>query len=142
VKNKYNKYNKLNSIKLIANRRKSFVISALIVLTLALPVVAELNVFELRIQDHLFQPAVLYVPAGEKVKLLVLNQDPSPEEFESFSLNREKVILGHGKATLFIGPLKPGKYEFFGEYNPDSAQGVLIALPEDQWLQQKAHHAY
>lgn len=122
------------------NSKKGFSVIALLLLTL--PVVAEQNVFELQIKDHLFQPSVLYVPAGEKVKLQVLNQDPSPEEFESFSLNREKVILGKGKATLFIGPLQPGKYEFFGEYNPDSAQGVLIALPEDQWLQHKAHHAY
>lgn len=122
------------------NSKKGFSITALLLLTL--PVVAEQNVFELKIKDHLFQPSVLYVPAGEKVKLQILNQDPSPEEFESFSLNREKVILGKGKATLFIGPLQPGKYEFFGEYNPDSAQGVLIALPEDQWLQHKAHHAY
>ncbi len=109
---------------------------------LTLPVVAEQQLFELRIKDHLFQPSVLYVPAGEKVKLLVLNQDPSPEEFESFSLNREKVILGNSKATLFVGPLEPGRYQFFGEYNPDSAQGVLIALPEAEWLQHKANHAY
>jgi len=104
--------------------------------------VAEQHIFELKIKDHLFQPSVLYVPAGEKVKLMVLNQDPSPEEFESFSLNREKVILGKGKATLFVGPLKPGEYQFFGEYNPDSAQGILIALPEAEWQQHKANHAY
>ena len=124
------------------NSQKGWPIYPILLLTFALPVVAELNVFELQIKDHLFQPSVLYVPAGEKVKLMVLNQDQSPEEFESFSLNREKVILGKGKATLFVGPLKPGKYEFFGEYNPDSAQGVLIALPEAEWLQHKANHAY
>ncbi len=122
------------------NSKKALPITALLMLTQ--PVVAEQSVFELQIKDHLFQPSVLYVPAGEKVKLLVLNQDSSPEEFESFSLNREKVILGKGKATLFVGPLQPGKYEFFGEYNPDSAQGVLIALPEAEWLQHKANHAY
>ncbi|EGM77326.1 hypothetical protein Rhein_2608 [Rheinheimera sp. A13L] len=122
------------------NSKKALPVAALLLLTL--PVVAEQKVFELQIKDHLFQPSVLYVPAGEKVKLLVLNQDPSPEEFESFSLNREKVILGKGKATLFVGPLQPGKYQFFGEYNPDSAQGVLIALPEEQWLRYKANHAY
>ncbi|MCA1929683.1 cupredoxin domain-containing protein [Rheinheimera sp.] len=123
------------------NRKKVLPITPLLMLALTLPVVAEQSVFELHIKDHLFQPSVLYVPAGEKMKLLVFNQDPSPEEFESFSLNREKVILGKGKATLFIGPLEPGKYEFFGEYNPDSAQGVLIALPEQEWLQHKAKHA-
>lgn len=126
--------------KLRKNSKYTLPITALLVLTL--PVVAEQKVFELQIKDHLFQPSVLYVPAGEKVKLLVLNQDPSPEEFESFSLNREKVILGKGKATLFVGPLQPGKYEFFGEYNPDSAQGVLIALPTEEWLQHKAKNAH
>ncbi|RRJ22897.1 cupredoxin domain-containing protein [Rheinheimera mesophila] len=135
MKNKELKHKKLRP-----NHQKLVAVKALLLLTL--PVVAEQNVFELRIKDHLFQPSVLYVPAGEKVKLLVLNQDPSPEEFESFSLNREKVILGLGKATLFIGPLAPGQYQFFGEYNPDSAQGVLIALPEAEWLQHKANHAY
>ncbi len=122
------------------NKDKALSVAALFLLTL--PAVAEQHIFELKIKDHLFQPSVLYVPAGEKVKLMVLNQDPSPEEFESFSLNREKVILGKGKATLFVGPLKPGEYQFFGEYNPDSAQGVLIALPEAEWQQHKANHAY
>ncbi len=126
--------------KLRKNSKYTLPITTLLVLTL--PVVAEQSVFELQIKDHLFQPSVLYVPAGEKVKLLVLNQDPSPEEFESFSLNREKVILGKGKATLFVGPLQPGKYEFFGEYNPDSAQGVLIALPTEEWLKHKAKNAH
>jgi len=122
------------------NKDNALSVAALFLLTL--PAVAEQHIFELKIKDHLFQPSVLYVPAGEKVKLMVLNQDPSPEEFESFSLNREKVILGKGKATLFVGPLKPGEYQFFGEYNPDSAQGVLIALPEAEWQQHKANHAY
>ena len=133
-----NKELKRRSLK--KNKNKALSVAALFLLTL--PAVAEQHVFELKIKDHLFQPSVLYVPAGEKVKLIVLNQDPSPEEFESFSLNREKVILGKGKATLFVGPLKPGEYQFFGEYNSDSAQGVLIALPEAEWRQHKANHAY
>lgn len=123
------------------NRKKGLPWFQLLLIGLALPAVAEMNVFELQIKDHLFLPSVLYVPADEKVKLQVLNQDSSPEEFESFSLNREKVILGNGKATLFIGPLKPGKYKFFGEYNPDSAQGVVIALPKADWQKFKAAHA-
>lgn len=133
-----NKELKRRSLK--KNKDNALSVAALFLLTL--PAVAEQHIFELKIKDHLFQPSVLYVPAGEKVKLMVLNQDPSPEEFESFSLNREKVILGKGKATLFVGPLKPGEYQFFGEYNPDSAQGILIALPEAEWQQHKANHAY
>jgi plastocyanin len=79
------------------------------------------------IKNHRFEPAELKVPAGQKVKLVVHNQDSTPEEFESHSLNREKVIPGGQKATIFIGPLKPGRYGFFGEYNEKTAQGTVVA---------------
>ena len=79
------------------------------------------------IKDHRFQPAELKVPAGQRIKLTVHNQDSTPEEFESHSLNREKVVPGGAKATLYIGPLKPGRYDFFGEYHEATAKGVVIA---------------
>ena len=41
------------------------------------------------IKDHRFIPSEIKVPAGQKVKLLVHNQDGTPEEFESHELNRE-----------------------------------------------------
>ena len=81
----------------------------------------------LAIKNHRFEPAELKVPAGKRVKLVVHNQDSTPEEFESHSLNREKVIPGGAKATIFIGPLKPGRYTFFGEYNEATAQGAVVA---------------
>lgn len=96
---------------------------------------AEVRVLELTIKDHLFNPATLYVPAGEKIKLLIHNQDATPEEFESFSLNREKVILGQSKGVVFVGPLAPGEHAFVGEYHPDSARGQIVVLPLAQWLQ-------
>lgn len=92
-----------------------------------------LPVFELTLKDHLFSPSTLQVPAGKKIKIIIHNQDPNPEEFESFSMNREKVILGNSRGVVFVGPLLPGTYPFSGEYNPDSAKGQLIALPEAQW---------
>lgn len=92
-----------------------------------------LPVFELTLKDHLFSPSTLQVPAGKKVKIIIHNQDPNPEEFESFSMNREKVILGNSSGVVFVGPLQPGTYPFSGEYNPDSAKGQLIALPEADW---------
>lgn len=88
---------------------------------------ADKPVFTLIIKDHKFEPEVLRVPAGVKFKLIVHNQDPTPEEFESFELNREKIIGGGRKATIFIGPLKPGEYPFFGEFNMDTALGKIIA---------------
>ena len=79
------------------------------------------------IRNHRFEPTELKVPAGQRIKLLVHNHDGTPEEFESHSLNREKVIPAGAKATLFIGPLKPGRYEFFGEYNEATAKGAVVA---------------
>jgi plastocyanin len=79
------------------------------------------------IKNHRFEPAELKVPAGPRVRLVVHNQDDTPEEFESHALNREKVIPAGAKATIFIGPLKPGRYDFFGEYHEATAKGVVVA---------------
>ena len=79
------------------------------------------------IKNHRFEPVELKVPAGQRVKLVVHNQDSTPEEFESHALNREKVIPAGAKATIFIGPLKAGRYAFFGEYNEATAKGAVIA---------------
>lgn len=78
------------------------------------------------IKDHLFQPAEIKVPADTKVKLVIRNEDPTPEEFESYDFNREKIVSGNSQIIVFVGPLKPGRYEFFGEFNPGTAQGLLI----------------
>lgn len=83
--------------------------------------------FELTIKDHRFQPDTLNVPANTNFKLLIQNTDPTPEEFESHELNREKVIPGNSKATILIGPLKPGRYPFVGEFNEDTAKGTIVA---------------
>ena len=88
---------------------------------------ADVPVYQIEIREHLFYPAELRIPAGQKVKLQVINQDSTSEEFESFELNREKVIMGKRKAIIFIGPLRPGEYPYFGEFHPETAQGVIIA---------------
>jgi len=81
---------------------------------------------KLIIRDHKFEPAELTVPAGQKIKLLVENQDATPEEFESNELNREKVVVGKGTIIVFVGPLDPGRYPFFGDFHQETAQGALI----------------
>ncbi len=78
------------------------------------------------ISQHRFQPAEITVPANTKVKLVIDNQDNTAEEFESHALNREKVIPANKTGVIFIGPLKPGKYEFFGEFHPSTAKGTVI----------------
>lgn len=87
---------------------------------------AETLEIELRIRDHLFFPDTLVIPANQKVRIRIFNEDPTPEEFESFELNREKVIAGNSQTVIFIGPLNEGEYFFFGEFFPKTAQGVVI----------------
>jgi hypothetical protein len=67
------------------------------------------------------------VPAGKKLKVVIQNQDATAEEFDSHALNREKVVPGKSTASVFIGPLKPGRYPFVGEFHEATAKGVVIA---------------
>lgn len=83
--------------------------------------------FSLSIENHKFAPDRIEVPAGKKVKLLVENKDAAAEEFESEALKIEKVIAGKSKATIYVGPLKPGEYKFVGEFNEKTAKGVIVA---------------
>ena len=83
--------------------------------------------FKLSLENHKFTPDRLEVPAGKKVKLLIENKDPTPAEFESETLKVEKVIAGKAKATVFVGPLKPGEYKFVDEYNEKTATGTIVA---------------
>jgi hypothetical protein len=96
------------------------------------PVLADVTEYHIQLKDHLFFPSKITIPANQKVKLVIDNQDNTPEEFDSFSLNREKVIFAKYTASIFIGPLKPGEYAFFGEYNPNTARGTVIVEHQKQ----------
>ena len=107
-------------------RTLTFAFACFLLATAGLARAADLEV-ALTIKNHRFEPTELKVPAGQRIKLVVHNQDATPEEFESHALSREKVIPGGAKATIFIGPLKPGRYPFVGEHNQTTAKGVVIA---------------
>lgn len=107
--------------------RKTFILMAMQAGLMAPLAQAADNEVALTIKNHLFTPAEIKVPANQRIKLNVHNQDSTPEEFESHSLNREKLIPGGAKAVIYIGPLKPGRYDFFGEFNQSTAKGVVVA---------------
>jgi hypothetical protein len=83
--------------------------------------------FTLTIKEHRFAPAELQIPAGVKVKLMIKNEDSTPEEFESRELHREKVVPPGQQILVIVGPLDAGTYPFFGDFHKDTAQGKLIA---------------
>ena len=95
-------------------------------LVAASPARADDPAFVLTIKNHKFEPSEIEVPANTKVKLQVKNTDATPEEFDSPQLHREKVIPGGQEGSVFIGPLKPGRYEFIGEFNSKTARGAVV----------------
>jgi hypothetical protein len=97
-----------------------------LIFALAHPAAAQDPAYTLVVRDHKFQPTEIEIPAGKKVALIVKNEDPTPEEFESVELRREKVVPGGEQITVYIGPLKPGRYEFFGDFNPATARGHIV----------------
>jgi Cupredoxin-like domain len=103
------------------------VLSLVLVLVIEANLAAQEATYALVIKDHRFQPAEIEIPAGQKIALIVKNDDPTPEEFESTELRREKVVPGGEQITVYIGPLKPGRYQFFGDFNPKTARGLIIA---------------
>jgi hypothetical protein len=77
------------------------------------------------LRDHQFVPSEVPVPAGVKVTLIVRNEQTTNAEFESASLHREKIVNPGGEITLFVGPLNPGNYEFFDDFN-GATRGHLV----------------
>lgn len=114
----------ISSLHVFFLRKKLIMVFVAIVLGSKL--IAATPEIEIQIKDHLFIPSTIEIPAGQKVKLFITNLDPTPEEFESYELNREKVINGNSRTVIFIGPLEPGEYPFFGEFYQKTAQGVII----------------
>jgi Cupredoxin-like domain len=107
--------------------RTLFALAAVAVALSFVPAGAKAQDYTLTIRNHQFSPNEIKVPANKRVKLTVVNADPTPEEFESKVLRVEKVIAGKSQGIVRIGPLKPGKYPFVGEYHEDTAKGVVIA---------------
>lgn len=79
----------------------------------------------LTLRNHQFIPAEVPVPAGGKAEIVVRNEQPTPAEFESTSLHREKVVTPGSQISVYVGPLDPGRYEFFDDFNP-SARGFVV----------------
>ena len=90
------------------------------------PAMAQEVTLQIRIKDHRFEPKELKAPADRPLTLRVINADQGPEEFESKDLRVERVIGANAESLFKLRPLKPGRYQFFGEYHDDTAQGSLL----------------
>jgi plastocyanin len=112
------------------NLSMSLTRAALALFVLAFAAVAgaqDVPLFKLVARDGKFEPAVLEVPAGTRVRIEVSNQNKKAIEFESKDLKQEKVIAPGSVATLTINPLKPGEYKFMDEFQQSTGQGKVVA---------------
>ncbi|WP_339914597.1 cupredoxin domain-containing protein [uncultured Brevundimonas sp.] len=82
----------------------------------------------LTLRDHRFTPATVTVPAGQRVQVVLINHDRATEEFDSHDLRIEKMVTPGATVRFFIGPLRPGTYDFVGEFHPRTAQGRIVAV--------------
>jgi len=87
---------------------------------------ADVSSYTLTLKNHRYQPTELRIPANIRIRLELINQDPSPEEFESNDFPAEKVMMPNSRVSLFIGPFRPGRYRFYGDFHQPTAQGTLV----------------
>jgi hypothetical protein len=80
----------------------------------------------LAVHDGGFDPAQVKTPSGAKVRLEVSNETSSAIEFESFELNRERVVQPGQKVAVYLSGLSAGQYQFFDDFHPER-KGVLVA---------------
>ena len=71
-----------------------------------------------------FQPSELSAPADKPIALRVKNLDAKAMEFESKSLRVEKVVAANSEGVINVRALKPGRYEFYDDFN-EKARGAL-----------------
>ena len=107
--------------------RSFFILLGLGALLVLVPASGRADDYTLTIKDHRFTPEEIKVPANQRVMITVINEDATAEEFDSTALKVEKVVAGKSKGVVRIGPLKPGRYPFIGEYHEATAKGVVIA---------------
>jgi hypothetical protein len=108
--------------------RNLFVLLGLVALvTVAPAITGRADDLTITIKDHRFALEEIKVPANTRVVITVINDDATPEEFESKPMKVEKVIPGKSKGVVRIGPLKPGRYPFVGEFHEATAKGVVVA---------------
>jgi hypothetical protein len=100
------------------------VITTLLVVCAA-PVFAQQAPMTIAVRDHQFVPTEVAVAAGVKVELIIRNEQTVPAEFESTSLHREKMVTPGAAVSVFVGPLSPGRYEFFDDFHP-ATRGVVV----------------
>lgn len=106
--------------------RPALALTALVSMIVATTATAHaMDPVRLEVKDHHFTPDHFTVPAGQRFVIELTNHDDTVDEFESYDLKFEKIMVAGGTISVHAGPLHPGTYKFFDDYHPDSATGTV-----------------
>lgn len=84
------------------------------------------KVFYLTLENHVFTPKEIVIPANEKVKIIIHNKDNVAEEFDSFDLNRERVIFAGKKQPFTWDPYPPGNMNILVNFILTLLEALLL----------------
>ncbi len=79
----------------------------------------------LAVEEAGFAPSEIEAPSGARVRLEVTNRTAAAIEFESFELNRERVVPPGRTVAVYVSGLSPGRYEFFDDFHQER-RGALV----------------
>ena len=118
---------KLENLK---SKRAALIAAALVIGPVAMmapaTVAAQDASYSITLKDGKFSPSTLNVKAGVKFSLTITNATAKPAEFESYELVREKIVPAGGSVSVYLGPLTPGTYPYFDDFN-QSSTGQIVA---------------
>jgi heme/copper-type cytochrome/quinol oxidase subunit 2 len=110
----------------ILSRKSMFAaLCAIAVLPLSASQAQQATELQLTYSKGQFQPSELRAPADKPIAVRVKNLDAKAMEFESKSLRVEKVVAANSEGVINVRPLKPGRYEFYDDFN-EKARGALV----------------
>lgn len=99
----------------------------LLAAALAVPANSADDAAQIEFRHGHFEPQRLTVPARQPLTLRVVNQSRRAIEFESFKLNRERVVAPGRTITLYLPALEPGRYDFYDDFHQEVPAGEIVA---------------
>jgi hypothetical protein len=81
----------------------------------------------IRFEEGRFDPGDLVVKAQTPFRLRVRNTTKEVVEFESFELNRERVVQPGQEIVVYLPALDPGTYPYFDDFHHAMGQGTITA---------------
>lgn len=87
---------------------------------------ADDHTIALSVTDTGFDPAQIQAPSAGRVRIEVTNRSSGAIEFESFDLNRERVVQAGQTVTVYVTGLNPGTYAFFDDFHQERKGALVI----------------